>query len=85
MWGNMTLTPICLVFSSGSDKTPGYKIWIFSFAKSLTQDEFKRGEVGYVTLKVKALQAERSVRQGASAELYLLDSGKTAIAKLNYK
>jgi len=104
---------------------------ISSIKKSLTQDKFKRGEVGYVTLtekegffipaglfkkqpisgvyirgrvtgvgssyrmkygieayfmpKEKALRAERSVRQGASAEVYLLDSGKAAIAKLNCK
>ncbi len=102
---------------------------ISNIKKSLTQEHFKRGEVGYVTLKEedgifiatglhrekpesgvyirgrvtrvggryrmkygieayfmpkeKALKAERSVRQGANAEVYLLGNGKAAIAKLN--
>ena len=101
--------------------------------KGLAKDNFKRGEVAYVTLekgmekekelyvaaglqrekpdsgiyirgrvtqtggsyrmkygieaffmpKEKALKAERSVRQGATAEVFLLDSGKAAIANLS--
>lgn len=103
---------------------------ISNINKNLTQENFKRSEVGYVTLKEegvfiatglhrekpksgvyirgriasvgsgyrmkygieayfmpkeKALKAERSVRQGATAEVYLLSSGKAAIAKLNCK
>ena len=104
---------------------------ISSINKNLTRKQFKRSEVGYVTLKEeegvfiatglhhekpesgvyirgriasvgtgyrmkygieayfmpkeKALRAERSVRQGANAEIYLLASGKAAIAKLNCK
>ncbi len=101
---------------------------ISSINKTLAKDDFKPGEVGYVTLKEeegvfiatglhrekpdsgvyirgrikgerngyllkygieayfmpkeKALKAERSVRQGATAQIYLLSSGKAAIAKL---
>lgn len=104
---------------------------ISTIDKALTKERFKRGEVGYVTLKKKqdyyiatglyhekpssgmcirgrvnrdgsryrmkygieayfmprkkALSAERSLRQGADAEVYLLESGKAAIAKLNCK
>ncbi len=102
---------------------------ISSINKYLTKEDFKPGEVGYVTLKEeegvfiatglhrekpesgvyirgriagarngylmkygieayfmpkeKALKAERSVRQGAKAQIYLLGSGKAAIAKLH--
>jgi len=101
---------------------------ISSIDKNLSQERFKRGEVGYVGLKeeggyfvatglyrekpssglyirgrvnrdgsryrmkygieayfmpkVKALKAERSLRRGAEAEVYLLESGKAAIAGL---
>jgi uncharacterized membrane-anchored protein len=104
---------------------------ISNINKDLTQEHFKRSEVGYVTLKEKdgvfvatglhrkkpesgvyirgrvtsvggsyrmkygieayfmpekkALNAERSIRQGANADVYLLGSGKAAIAKLNCK
>lgn len=43
----------------------------------------KYGIEAYFMPKEKALKAERSVRQGANAEVFLLDSGKSAIAKLN--
>jgi uncharacterized membrane-anchored protein len=102
---------------------------ISSIDEGLTEEQFKRGEVGYVTLKEKegvfvatglkrekpesgvfirgrvmnvrgryrmkygieayfmpkkkALEAEKSVRQGANAVVYLLNSGKAAIAELN--
>jgi len=39
----------------------------------------------YFMPKEKALIAERSMRQGANAEVYLLGSGKASIAKLNCK
>jgi uncharacterized membrane-anchored protein len=45
----------------------------------------KYGIEAYFMPKEKALRAERSVRQGANAEVYLLGSGKAAIAKLNCK
>ena len=45
----------------------------------------KYGIEAYFMPKEKALKAERSVRQGANAEVYLLGSGKAAIAKLNCK
>ncbi|MBT8345012.1 MAG: GDYXXLXY domain-containing protein [Desulfofustis sp.] len=101
---------------------------ISDISKDLTREDFKPGEVGYVSLKdedgifiatalqrekpetgiyirgrvkkvnqglrlrygieayfmpkEKALKTEQSVRQGAHAEVYLLTSGKAAIAKL---
>ena len=42
----------------------------------------KYGVEAYFMPKEKALKTERSVRQGAHAEVYLLNSGKTAISKL---
>ncbi len=45
----------------------------------------KYGIEAYFMPKKKALKAERSVRQGANALVYLLDNGKAAIAKLNCK
>ena len=45
--------------------------------------QMKYGIEAYFMPKEKALKAERTVRQGASAEVYILDSGKAAIAKLN--
>jgi len=45
----------------------------------------KYGIEAYFMPKEKALKAERSVRQGANAEVYLLGSGKAAIATLNCK
>lgn len=102
---------------------------ISTIKSTLTNEHFKRSEVGYVSLKEregvfiatglhrekpesgvyirgritrvgasyrmkygieaffmprdKALQAERSVRQGANAEIYLLASGKAALANLH--
>jgi uncharacterized membrane-anchored protein len=99
--------------------------------RELTTESFKRGEVGYVTLreeegvyvatglyrerpdsglfirgrvngtggsywmnygieayfmpKEKAMKAQGAIRQGASAEVYLLNSGKAAISKLSCK
>lgn len=43
----------------------------------------KYGIEAYFMPKKKALEAERSVRRGASAVVYLLDSGRAAIAELN--
>jgi len=43
----------------------------------------KYGIEAYFMPKKKALKTERSVRQGANAEVYLLGNGKAAIAKLN--
>lgn len=44
----------------------------------------KYGIEAYFMPKKKASNAERSVRQGANAEVYLLGNGKAAIAKLIY-
>jgi uncharacterized membrane-anchored protein len=41
------------------------------------------GIEAYFMPKKKALETERSVRQGATAEIFLLDSGKSAIAALH--
>ena len=43
----------------------------------------KYGIEAYFMPKEKALQAERSVRRGANAEIYILPTGKSAIAKLH--
>jgi len=43
----------------------------------------KYGIEAYFMPKDKALKTERSLRQGAHAEVFLLDSGKSAIASLN--
>ena len=43
----------------------------------------KYGIEAYFMPKEKALRAEKSVRQGANAEIYILSSGRSAIAKLN--
>lgn len=43
----------------------------------------KYGIEAYFMPKEKALQAEKSVRQGANAEIYILPSGKSAISKLD--
>ena len=43
----------------------------------------KYGIEAYFMPKEKALETERSVRQGATAEVFLLDSGKPAIAALH--
>lgn len=43
----------------------------------------KYGIEAYFMPKEKALKTERSVRQGAHAEVFLLDSGKAAIAALH--
>lgn len=45
----------------------------------------KYGIEAYFMPKEKALKAERSLRQGADAEVYLLDNGKAAIARLMCK
>ena len=43
----------------------------------------KYGIEAYFMPKEKALLAEKSVGQGANAEIYILPNGKSAIAKLN--
>ncbi len=50
-----------------------------------THYRMKYGIEAYFMPKVKALKAERSLRQGADAEIYLLENGKAAIAGLNCK
>lgn len=45
----------------------------------------KYGIEAYFMPKKKALKAEKSVRRGADAEVYLLESGKAAIAGLHCK
>lgn len=63
---------------------PDSGVYIRGRIKSLWGSYFmKYGIEAYFMPKEKALKAERCVRQGASAEIYLLGSGKAAIAKLN--
>lgn len=50
-----------------------------------TRLRMKYGIEAYFMPKKKALTAERSLRQGADAEVYLLENGKAAISSLNYE